>query len=104
MPKLSSMIGSLSIDGKDFKNPEWWAAKHKINREIKKETKRIEMLNSIKANARFSGTCEKSSLAPLSADEFIRSMKTQLDSPKFSEFAPWNPMFKNSKNIITFKQ
>ena len=104
MPKLSSMIGSLSIDGKNFKNPEWWAAKHKINREIKKETKHIEMLNSIKANAQFSVSYAKTNLAQLSADEFIRSMKTQLDSPKFSEFAPWNPMFKNSKNIITFKQ
>ena len=103
MPKLSSMIGSLSIDGKNFKNPEWWATKHKINREIKKEARRTEMLNSIKANAQFSVSYVKTSLAPLSADEYIRSMKTQLDNPKFSEFAPWNPMFRNSKNIITFK-
>ena len=95
MPKIGDLVSKLQIDGKTFKNPEWWSTKHKLKCSVR--GKYLE-----KVNART--TLRINSGEDISSDSFIREMEAELDSSKYKELAPWNPIFNKQKNIITFRK
>ncbi len=98
MPRLSEALTHLQVGKKNFKNPEWWSAKHKLTREVKRSIKAAEVRQ--KPNLRFSYTTN--SLEQPSADMYIRQAKAKVDRAEYAELAPWNPVFRKSKTIILF--
>ena len=102
MVKLSEAISTLKIDGKTFTNPEWWSSKHKLTRQVKNEVLTKELIQ--KHTERLVGSLEVNTLeSQPSTDVYIREMQTLLDTDKFSEFAPWNPVFRKTKPIFIKK-
>ncbi len=97
MPKIGDLVSKLQIKDKTFKNPEWWSTKHKLKRNLRENEEYIEKLNA-------RTTLKINSGDDISSDTFIREMQASLDSPRYGELAPWNPIFNKSKNIIIFRK
>ena len=99
MPTLADSISMLKIGKKAFQNPEWWSSQHKL----KSATKYNEIVTTVAKKANFRNeyrTVTISDQPPV--DEYISSTLSRLDLPGSSDYAPWNPMFRKSKTIITF--
>lgn len=98
MPKLSEALTTLTVGGKKFQNPEWWSSKHKLTRKVKQENtiKEIIQRNTPKIGGQFEVVTLENQPP---ADVYVRQMQTMLDSEKFSEFAPWNPIHRKT-NIV----
>ncbi len=100
MPKIGHLISKLQVGDRVFDNPEVWNSAHKI----KKAAKKAERLASIKANSLLNSSYRVSEFNHDSCDVYVRNLTSQLDSSKYSQFAPWNNMYKKSKQIILFKK
>lgn len=99
MPKLSEAISTLKIDGKTFTNPEWWSSKHKLTRQVKNENTMKELIQ--KHTRKLVGSLEVITLENQpSTDVYVKQMHSLLDSEAFSEFAPWNAVFRKTKPIF----
>lgn len=99
MPKLSEALTTLTVGGKKFQNPEWWSSKHKLTREVKREISTKEIVQRL--TPRIGGQLEVVTLEKQpSADIYVRQMQTMLDSEKYKEFAPWNPIHRKTKIIF----
>ena len=97
MSKIGNLISKLQIDGKTFKNPEWWSTKHKLKcnvRDNEEFVTRVDLKKSYQVNSE----------TEMPSDLLISEMRAALDSPRFSEFAPWNPVFRKSNPIITLRK
>lgn len=98
MPMLSDLIGSITVDKTMYKNPQWWNAKHKLNKAIKD----IDIEN-VKNKKKILVGVSKSSLENQpDMDTFSQEMKSKLEFARYDEFAPWNPMFQKQKPFIFF--
>ncbi len=95
MAKIGDLVTKLQIGEKTFKNPEWWSTQHKLKREVKQEELFKPKINT--------ATYSVNSFKNLSADTFVKELKSNLDFPRYKEFAPWSSMFNKYKNIIIFK-
>lgn len=95
MPKIGNLISKLQIEGKTFNNPQWWSTKSKLKSSIKS-------MENFKThlNAKNFYTVNKNDSQ--TAEMLIRSFKSDLDAPKYGEFASWNPMFKKEKNMVVY--
>ena len=99
MPRLSEAISTLKIDGKTFTSPEWWSSKHKLTRQVKNENLTKELIQ--KHTQKLVGSLEVNTLeSQPSADVYVRQMQTLLDTDKYGDFAPWNPIFRKSRPIF----
>ena len=103
MPSLAESITLLKVDGKTFKNPEWWASTHKIKREVKNEAliKELYEKHIGKINIRTSYRVVTRDEMP-NTDQFVRTMLTDLDFQTHEKFAPWDPVFRKFKTLIMF--
>lgn len=97
MAKIGDLVSKLQIGERTFKNPEWWSTQHKLKCQIKEENilnPRLSVMNSYKV-------CDENSI---SSDEFVRHLQSELDNPKYKEYAPWSNIFDKAKNLIVFKK
>jgi hypothetical protein len=99
MPKLSLLVSKLNVDGKTYNNPEWWASKHKITRKVKREQIYNDLIQQhikgkldTSVSYRLNGEAE-------TADSYVKRMSTLLDVPQYSEYAPWNPVFRKYTTV-----
>ena len=95
MPKIGDLISKLQINGKTFEKPEWGSTTHKLKCQIRNAENFKEAMH---ARTTFS----VNSGVDIPADLYIREMRDSLDSPRYKELAPWNPIFNKPKNIITY--
>lgn len=99
MVKLSEALTTLTVGGKKFKNPEWWSSKHKLTREVKKVNSTKEIIQRL--TPRIGGELEVITLEKQPpTDLYVRQMHSLLDNDKYSEFAPWSPIYRKSRVIL----
>lgn len=99
MVKLSEALTTLTVGNKKFKNPEWWSSKHKLTREVKSENALKDAIQ--RHTSKIGGQLEIITIEtqpPM--DVYVRQMQTLLDSDKYKEFAPWNPIHRKTKTIF----
>lgn len=100
MPKLSEIIGSLTINGKKYNNPEWWNTKHKLNKAIKNTVNVKQIVQE--SNLKISMTRNSLEHQPR-IDTYVQTMRAKLDLDEYKEFAPWNPIFQKRNTAFIFK-
>lgn len=97
MPKIGNLISSIHVKGKKYNKPEWWAAKHKIRKNVKKTS-----LYKANANFNFSYRVNSSRLKGSIWDEFKSNLS--VESKKYPDLAPWNPALRPSKQLVIFRK
>lgn len=100
MPRLDAVISKLQVGDKVYRAPEWWNSAHKLKRVAKND----EYLRNLKANATFNSSYKVVDVDDKQMDKFTSSMKSNLDTDKYAEFAPWNSMYNKFKTLIIFKK
>ena len=99
MVKIGHLITSVKIGKHNYKNPEWWAAKHKLKKAVKNN-------NFVcRANAAFNFSYKVNTVDSYSSvSEIIDSMHMRLHSKVDNDFAPWNSIYRPFKQLIVFKK
>ncbi|MCM1339268.1 MAG: hypothetical protein NC191_06325 [Muribaculaceae bacterium] len=98
MAHIGDLISSLQVGAKKFSNPEWWATTHKLKKEMKNDL-------LCKANASFNCSYKVNTADSFtSAQNSLDSMLMAFESPKNSDYAPWNPVLRPYKQLIIFKK
>ncbi len=99
MKKISASITRLQIGKKNLKSMQKMSAK------LSKQAKNENFLKNIKTNADFSSSYKTIDLEKQpQTDEYISRHRFNLDMDKYSELAPWNPVFQKFKTIILYKK
>ena len=102
MPRMFDLVGKLDVRGHQYNDPDWWNTAHKL----KKRIKAGEFLKTLGKDANFKTQLKVSTISDQpELDTFIHEALTNLESgEKYSEIAPWNPVFRKTKTILTFKK
>ncbi len=101
MPTLADSISMIKIGKVVFNNPDCLSSHLKL----KKEPKNNALVANVMQKANFRNEYQVVTLENQpTADEYISTSLSKMDFDCSDVYAPWNPMFRKSKTLITFNE